>query len=271
MTSSLFYDNTMELSSNYNLDLRMITYTWIPGTPFTKSEMESYLTVSDGFDDGVFAQAKSPDIYLPTFESVGSRSLASLIKELGDSGIPIDSIIYDGFMPWELDVAKRFGIRAAVFLTQSYAANSIHYHMKLKVWELPSLVYHHGSNPAWYDVVVGQFSDIEEVDWVLVNTFYELEKEVAGWMSKFCKLGAIGPALPSMYLDKRLKNNKDYGQNLFNPNTCTCVRRLNTKPNGSVVYVSFGSMAELGAEQMTEVDWSPSYPMISTTRLKKRV
>ncbi|GMI83444.1 UDP-glycosyltransferase 74 F1 [Hibiscus trionum] len=234
-----------------------------------------FRTISDGFDEGGFSQAESHDIYLSTFKSVGSQSLASLIKEFGDSGDPIDAIVYDGFMQWALDVAKQFGIRAAVFLTQSGAVNSIHYHVsrgflklpvggpevslpgmpELKVWELPSLVCHHGSHPAWYDVIVNQFSDIEEVDWVLVNTFYELEKEVADWMSKIWKLCTIGPTIPSMYLDRRLKNNKDYGLNLFNPNTSTCMTWLNTKPNGSVVYVSFGSLAELGAEQMAEVAW----------------
>ncbi|KAK8691596.1 hypothetical protein V6N13_075100 [Hibiscus sabdariffa] len=238
-------------------------------TPF------GFRTISDGFDEAGLAQAESPDIYLSTLKSVGSQSLATLIKELGDSGISIGAIVYDGFMQWALDVAKRFGIRAAVFLTQSCAVNSILYHVSrgflklpvegpevslpllpdLKVWELPSLVSHGGKYPAWHDVVVSQFSDIEEVDWVLVNTFYELEKEVADWMSKIWKLGTIGPTIPSMYLDKRLENNKDYGLNLLNPNTNTCMEWLNTKPNGSVVYVSFGSLAQLGVEQMAEVAW----------------
>ncbi|MBA0746516.1 hypothetical protein Gogos_009024, partial [Gossypium gossypioides] len=33
------------------------------------------------------------------------------------------------------------------------------------------------------------------------------------------------------------------------------MRWLNTKPNGSVVYVSFGSLAEVGVEQMAEIAW----------------
>ncbi|KAG4148823.1 hypothetical protein ERO13_D05G308100v2 [Gossypium hirsutum] len=235
----------------------------------------SFRTISDGFDEGGFAQAKSPDIYLSTFKSVGSQSLASLIKELGDTGSPVHAVIYDGFMAWALDVAKQLGIRAAVFLTQSCAVNSIHYHVsrgllkvpaegssvwlpglpELKVWELPSLIYHHGSYPAWFDTIVNQFSNIDEADWVLVNTFYELEKEVVDWMSKIWKLGTIGPTIPSMYLDKRLKYNKDYGLQLLHPNTSACMRWLNTKPNGSVVYVSFGSFAEVGVEQMAEIAW----------------
>lgn len=65
----------------------------------------SFRTISDGFDECGFAQAKSLDIYLSIFKSVGSQSLASLIKELGDSGIPVHAVIYDEFMAWALDVA----------------------------------------------------------------------------------------------------------------------------------------------------------------------
>ncbi|XVF85579.1 hypothetical protein PTKIN_Ptkin17bG0128600 [Pterospermum kingtungense] len=232
-------------------------------------------TISDGFDEGGLAQAGSPDVYLSTFKSVGSQSLVDLIHELGVGAVPVDAIVYDSFMPWTLDVAKKFGLRAAVFFTQSCAVNSIHYHVSkgllrlplegpdvslpglplLKVSELPSLVYVYGSYPAWFDIIVNQFSNIDAADWVLVNTFYELEKEVIDWMSGIWKQGTIGPAIPSMYLDKRLKDNNGYGISLFKPNSITCMNWLDSKPNGSVVYVSFGSLAELGAEQMAEVAW----------------
>ncbi|XWS36639.1 hypothetical protein CRYUN_Cryun20dG0102600 [Craigia yunnanensis] len=64
-----------------------------------------------------------------------------------------------------------------------------------------------------------------------------------------------GPAIPSMYLDKRLENDKDYGMNLFKPNTSACMSWLSGKSKGSVVYVSFGSMAELDVEQIRELAW----------------
>ena len=58
-----------------------------------------------------------------------------------------------------------------------------------------------------------------------------------------------------MYLDKRLEDDKDYGLSLFKPNTDTCITWLDTKDINSVVYVSFGSMASLGEEQMEELAW----------------
>ena len=56
----------------------------------------------------------------------------------------------------------------------------------------------------------------------------------------------IGPAISSMYLDKRLEDDKEYGLNLFKPSMDTCMKCLDTEKIGSVVYMSFGSMSALG-------------------------
>ncbi|XVE72645.1 hypothetical protein DITRI_Ditri11bG0054600 [Diplodiscus trichospermus] len=235
-----------------------------------------FQTISDGFDEGGHNQAPTGDAYLKTFWSVGPKSLESLIKKLSNNGHPIHALVYDGFLPWALDVAKQFGIPSAVFFTQSCAVNSVYYHVNrallqlplpgpdvslpglptLQVSELPSFVCLYGSHPAWFDVVVSQFSNVDGADWVFFNIFYELEKEVVDWMSKFWNVNTIGPTIPSMYLDKRLENDKDYGMNLFKPKTSACLSWLSGKPKGSVVYVSFGSFASLGVEQMAELAWA---------------
>ncbi|XP_052180044.1 UDP-glycosyltransferase 74G1-like [Diospyros lotus] len=232
-------------------------------------------TISDGYDDGGHAQAESPETYLAKFEEVGSRTLASLIKELVDVGQPVDAVIYDGFLPWALDVAKEFGLVGVAFFTQSCAVNNIYYHVQrgilpvplsgspvlvpglppLEPWETPSYVHDHGAYPGFVHMVLNQFCNIEKADWVLFTVFYKLEEEVLDWMSKLWRVRAIGPTLPSMYVDKRLQDDKDYGINLFKPHSAACMDWLNQKPPGSVVYVSFGSMADLDSEQMEEVAW----------------
>ncbi|KAF3964931.1 hypothetical protein CMV_010840 [Castanea mollissima] len=63
----------------------------------------------------------------------------------------------------------------------------------------------------------------------------------------------IGPAIPSIYLDKRLEDDKEYGVHLFKPDVDACMKWLDTKETDSVVYTSFGSLASLGEEQMDEV------------------
>lgn len=75
------------------------------------------------------------------------------------------------------------------------------------------------------------------------------------WLGKIWPLKPIGPCLPSIYLDKRLQDDKDYGVNMYNPNSEACIKWLDEKPKGSVVYVSFGSMAGLNEEQTEELAW----------------
>ncbi|KAB2020882.1 hypothetical protein ES319_D07G099800v1, partial [Gossypium barbadense] len=217
--------------------------------------------VSKGIKTTLVTTAPSTKVYLQTFCSVGSNSLATLTKKLVDTGDrPV--LVYD-----------RFGIPPAVFFTQSCAVNNVYYHVSkgilqlpllpevnvslpelplLQVSELPSFISDYEPQSAWFDVTVKQFENVDGADWVVFNIFYELE-EVVDWMSSFWNVMTIGPTIPSMYLDKRLDDDKDYGMNLFNPETDACRSWLNGKPNGSVVYVSFGSLALPEANQMQEL------------------
>ncbi|XVF32009.1 hypothetical protein REPUB_Repub17cG0044400 [Reevesia pubescens] len=235
-------------------------------------------TISDGFDEGGYDQAGSAEVYTQTFMSVGPKNFASLIKKLVDIAHPIHALVYDGTMPWALDVAKQYRIPSAVFFTQSCAVNSVYYHVNrgllqlplpgptvtlpglppLEVSDLPSFIALYESYPFFFDLSVNQFSNVDGADWVIFSIFYELEKEAVDWMSKFWKVMTVGPTIPSIYLDKRLENDKDHAVNfnLFKPKTSASMSWLNGKPKGSVIYVSFGSLAIVGNEQMAELVWA---------------
>lgn len=74
-------------------------------------------------------------------------------------------------------------------------------------------------------------------------------------MAKLLPLRTIGPTIPSLYLDGRIKDDKDYCFNFYKPSTDACINWLNERQNGSVVYISFGSLALLEIEQMVELAW----------------
>ncbi|KAL0334426.1 UNVERIFIED_CONTAM: UDP-glycosyltransferase 74E2 [Sesamum angustifolium] len=76
--------------------------------------------------------------------------------------------------------------------------------------EMPSFIYDHGSCPGTFEMVLNQFRNVDKADWIFINTFDELEEEVLEWMSRSLRVKAIGPAIPSMYLDKRLQDDKEY-------------------------------------------------------------
>lgn len=232
-------------------------------------------TISDGYDEGGIEQAETIKAYLDRFWKVGSQTLTDLLQKLSNSGSPVDCIVYDSFLPWALDIAKKFGLVGAVFFTQSCAVNNIYYHVQkgvlklplqeneillpglptLEPQDMPSFIYVWGSYPAALDMVVNQFANVDKADWVLCNTFYELEQEVVDWMAKIWPLRTIGPTIPSMFIDKRLKDDTDYGFSIFKPNSDACMKWLSERSKGSVVYVSFGSMAVLEAEQIEELAW----------------
>ncbi|KAB2602447.1 hypothetical protein D8674_003452 [Pyrus ussuriensis x Pyrus communis] len=234
-------------------------------SPFTSIAFE---TISDSYDEGGFLQAETAEAYLDSFQKVGTNTLIELLEKLSCSGNPVDCIVYDAFMPWPLDVAKKYGIVGAVFLTQSCAVDNIYYHVQqgllklhlppdceillpglppLQPSDMPSFIHAFGSYPAFFKMVVDdQFSNVDKADWILCNTFYELEEEVVDWMAKFWPLRTIRPTIPSKYLDNRREDDTEYGFSLFNPNTDACMNYL---------CVSFGSLAELGAEQMEELSW----------------
>ncbi|XWS09459.1 hypothetical protein CRYUN_Cryun40dG0086400 [Craigia yunnanensis] len=233
-------------------------------------------TISDGCDQGGFAEAENAQDYIKRLETVGSKTLAELIVKHKESSNPIDCIVYDAAIPWALDVAKQFGLLVAPFFTQMCAVDYIYYNVHhgllslpiswtpvsipglplLEHGDLPSFVCSsEGSYAAYLGRALNQFNNLEKADCILVNTFYNLEDEVVDSMSKVCPLLTVGPTVPSIYMDKRIPDDKNYGLNLFTLDSSTSINWLSSKPPGSVIYVSFGSVTCLNKKQMGEIAW----------------
>ncbi|KAJ0092190.1 hypothetical protein Patl1_26887 [Pistacia atlantica] len=186
--------------------------------------------------------------YLEHYKTVVAPSLAAFIENQMSSNYPPKFLVSDSIIPWALDITKRFGIDGAPFFTQSCSCNTMYYQFyrekskvnafedqamvllpslpPLKINELPSFLNGSGTYPS-----------------------------AITWMATQLPVKAIGPTIPSKYLDNRLKNDKDYGLNLFKPNTETYLKWLHSKQPASVIYVSFGSLAALEKNQMEEIAW----------------
>ncbi|TKY68502.1 UDP-glycosyltransferase 74D1 [Spatholobus suberectus] len=78
-----------------------------------------------------------------------------------------------------------------------------------------------------------------------------LDLQVTEWLKIWSKLKTIGPTIPSMFLDKQVKDDDEYGFSLFKSEEC--VKWMDNKPKGSIVYVSLGSLSTLHEQQMEEV------------------
>ncbi|KAJ4833528.1 hypothetical protein Tsubulata_030063 [Turnera subulata] len=229
--------------------------------------------IFDGFREG--ERVAGVDDYLERFKATVPGSLAEVIKKHSSTQNPPRCLIYDSLLPWAVDVAQDSGIHAATFFTQPCAVSVIYYHelqgsLKFPLMEpvvklpslpdmefndLPTFVYGPGSYPGLYDLVFSRFSNIDKATWVLWNTFDDLEDELVKWMKRKWPIKTIGPTIPSMFLDQRLEDDKDYGLSLFKPKSEACMEWLDSKSPHSVVYVSFGSVARLEEAQMAELAW----------------
>ncbi|KAH7518211.1 hypothetical protein FEM48_Zijuj09G0147500 [Ziziphus jujuba var. spinosa] len=185
----------------------------------------TFETISDGYDEGGLEDVESIQAYLESFRLVGSQTLMELLKKISRSGFPVDCIVYDAFLPWALDVGKKFGLKGAVFFTQSCAVGTILYHIhkgllkvplleseillpglpSLEPSDMPSYVYDLESYPAVFKLLVDQFSNINEADWILCNTYYELEKEA---VSKPSSMSLFGYSLKQLTMANMVKDVK---------------------------------------------------------------
>lgn len=128
-----------------------------------------------------------------------TQTLCELIQKLERTRNPVDCIISDSLLNWALDVAKRYELVGASFRTQNLVVNSISYHVKIGKPQLPlfedantcllgfplpsssnmptSLHVYALVGPVVFDFSVGQYSNIDKVDWILCNTIYKPETE----------------------------------------------------------------------------------------------
>ncbi|KAL3835109.1 hypothetical protein ACJIZ3_009845 [Penstemon smallii] len=196
------------------------------------------------------------EIFIQSFKASITTGLLEIIqKQNRNSGFHYKAILYDSVIPWTLDIAREQGLKGAVLFTQPCTVCSLFYHLGkgtleiphdentevslpgmpvLRLKDLPSLVYDTSSYPSLLRLLIDQFSTFEKADWRLFNTFDKLEDEILKWMANQYPILTIGPTIPSMYIDKRLQGNYDYGLSFFKPNSDeSCMKWLDTKEDHS--------------------------------------
>ncbi|KAF9624155.1 hypothetical protein IFM89_008093 [Coptis chinensis] len=195
--------------------------------------------------------------------------LEKLIKvnESSDSG-KIACVIADETLAWALDVAKRMGIRRASFIPVAAGVKAFVYHIpkliesgvidengttKIKeetvMWSpnMPSLKTAHFmwncmaglvSPEIMFQTVIDANKSSKSAEWVLCNTFEELEPAALALVRN---LLPIGPLLSTNQVG-----------NLW-PEDSTCLSWLDQQATRSVVYVAFGSIAIFNQRQFDEL------------------
>jgi hypothetical protein len=210
---------------------------------------------------------KDLQVYLPQLELAGKDALRQLIKKHADKDHPVSCLINNSFIPWVCDVATDLGIPNAVLWVQSCASFSTYYHYHhnlvpfpsesepkidvqlpcmplLKYDEVPEFL--HPSSPLKFfgSLILGQFKNLFKPFCILMDTFQQLEPETIDYMSRFCMIKPVGP----LFINPNTSIRGDF----LKPDE-DCIEWLNSKPQASVVYISFGSLAHIGQEQADEL------------------
>ncbi|KAG6652472.1 hypothetical protein CIPAW_05G008700 [Carya illinoinensis] len=144
-------------------------------------------------------------------------------------------VVADMFFPWATDVAAKFGIPRLVFHGTSFFSLSTMLSAKGDIFT-KFLKEAHEAEVRSYGVVV--------------NSFYELEPAYANLYIKVLgrKAWHIGP----VSLCKEAEDKGQRGKE-SSIDTHECLKWLNTKNNDSVVYICFGSLANLTDSQLMEI------------------
>lgn len=209
------------------------------------------------------------DAYLNHLELIGREKLPKMLKKHEEKGSPVSCIIVNPFLPWVSDVAQSLDIPSATLWVQSCASFASYYHYYhglvpfptedqpkldvqipgmplLKYDEVPTFLIPGNPYPYLGRAILGQYKYLSKNFCVLMDTFYELEQDVIDQMSMLCPIKPIGP----MFRIPKDSTSKISGDVL---KADDCKEWLDSKPNSSVVYISFGSIVFLKKEQMIEM------------------
>uniref|UniRef100_A0A0C9RVP3 Glycosyltransferase n=1 Tax=Wollemia nobilis TaxID=56998 RepID=A0A0C9RVP3_9CONI len=235
--------------------------------------------ISDGLPLDFDRSGKFYD-FMQSVDNMG-EALEELISDLNEKEPPISCVIADAFLFWSLDVTRRFGIPWISFWTQPVAVYSIYYHFhllkshghyppsgpgqcedwidyipgvpKIQPKDLPSFLQPQDAGSDYVlDMILKSLQSSRRADWVLCNSFYELEPHSVNAMNTKPPFLTIGPVLPSAYLDGQNPNDIAVGTSFWKEFEHS-LEWLDTKPKESVIYVSFGSLVHVSKIQIEEI------------------
>ncbi|KAI3670706.1 hypothetical protein L1987_87707 [Smallanthus sonchifolius] len=221
----------------------------------------TFAPFSDGHDAGKHPNTPLQQ-FISDFETHGACAVAEIIASASQ---PFDCLVYTTVIPWAARVAHANNIKSVLLWCQSASILVSYYYYfnqhhslissnnnnptfpinlpglpPLTMADLPSFLL--SSCPKEHEFLVPVMKDhinvLKIAPRILVNTVGELEIESIDKLEFL----PIGPLLPSYSPDIFEKTEDDY-----------YIQWLNTQPKSSVVYVSFGTIATFGMEQLEEI------------------
>ncbi|KAF8396536.1 hypothetical protein HHK36_018160 [Tetracentron sinense] len=230
-----------------------------------------YSTVSDGLPLE-FDRSLNHDEFMESILHVFSDYVEELIAKIVESAVPpVTCLIADTFYVWPTTIGKKFGLINVSFWTEPALVFTLYYHMELLrnnghfasndnrkdtisyipgVWaieptDLMSYLQATDIATVVHRIIFKAFEEAKAADIILCNTVQELEPETISALQVKKPFYAIGPIFPTGFTKSSVATN------LWSESDCT--QWLNTKPHGSVLYISFGSYAHASKNDIVEI------------------
>ncbi|KAM0933421.1 putative crocetin glucosyltransferase [Dioscorea sansibarensis] len=237
----------------------------------------TYLPFSDGLESSIHGSMDAKEYY-SLFRTNSKRNVSIIVNELAAGGRPVTCMVHTLLLTWVADIAGEHGIPSVLYWIQAATALATYYHFfhgfeslvkahadepsftvclpglqQLQIRDLPSFLSVTDSD-SHYAMILNAFRELfEKLDReqervkprVLINTFQEWETDALASVSTEIETIPVG-LLPKEY------TNSSVGY-LFEEDEKKYMEWLDTKEEGSVVYISFGSISVMKKEQIEEM------------------
>ncbi|KAF5951102.1 hypothetical protein HYC85_013095 [Camellia sinensis] len=230
------------------------------------------------FPDDGFKPGDDIQQYFSQMKISCSKKIRDVITTSSDEGRSVTCVVHTLLLPWAAAVARDCHVPSILLWIQPAAVLDIYYYYfngyeedivknhndpswflelpglpRLYGHDLPSLLIPLSLHAFWMKIFKELVDAIDEESnpKVLVNTCDALEPEALKAIQT-CNLIGIGPLIPSAFLDGQDPSDTSFGGDLFQKST-EYVEWLNSKPQSSVVYISFGTLIVLPKQKKEEI------------------
>ncbi|KAJ8570831.1 hypothetical protein K7X08_037803 [Anisodus acutangulus] len=229
------------------------------------------VTIYDGFPID-FDRSLNHDTY---FETIMNDFVFHVDELVGKLVVPDPSpniLVADTFFVWPSTIAKKYNLVNVSYWTEPALVLSVYYHLDLlrknghydcidkrhdiidyipgvkaiKRTDLSSYIQSNDTNMVENRIIhKAIFTGVKKAEFIICNTVQELESETIVALQENQPIYAIGPLFSPGF------TNSSVSTSLWSESDCT--DWLDTKPQGSVLYVSFGSYAHTTKENIMEI------------------
>ncbi|KAG1354957.1 UDP-glycosyltransferase 86A1 [Cocos nucifera] len=231
-----------------------------------------YELISDGLPMS-FDRAANPIQFLHSLLYVFSAHVEELMRKvMREARPPITCLIADTFFVWPSTIAKKFGIPYVSFWTEPAVVFTLYHHMDILIknghfascvenrkdtityipgvpaiepTDLMSYLQETDTTSVLHQIIFKAFEEAKGADFVLCNTVQELEPETISAMQQEKPFYAVGPLIPPGFPGISVRTTLQVESD--------CSQWLDTKPAGSVLYISFGSYANVSKRDLEEI------------------